>query len=76
MNQPFSFVHQQAKIADNVIIDPFVCIHKNVEVGDGTWIGSNVTIMEEPELGKIVRFFLVLLFLQFLRTLNMQAKKL
>jgi len=57
MNQPFSFVHQQAKIAENVIIDPFVCIHKNVEIGEGTWIGSNVTIMEGARIGKNCKIF-------------------
>jgi len=57
MNQPFSFVHQQAKIADNVVIDPFVCIHKNVEIDEGTWIGSNVTIMEGAHIGKNCKIF-------------------
>ena len=31
MNQPLSFVHPWAKIADNVVIEPFVTIHKNVK---------------------------------------------
>lgn len=57
MNQPFSYVHPQAKIADNVVIEPFVTIHKNVEVGEGTWIGSNVTIMEGARIGKNCRIF-------------------
>ena len=57
MNQPFSYVHPQAKIADNVVIEPFVTIHKNVEIGEGTWIGSNVTIMEGARIGKNCRIF-------------------
>ena len=57
MNQPLSFVHPQAKIADNVVIEPFVTIHKNVEIGQGTWIGSNVTIMEGARIGKNCRIF-------------------
>ncbi|MCB0756160.1 MAG: acyl-[acyl-carrier-protein]--UDP-N-acetylglucosamine O-acyltransferase, partial [Flavobacteriales bacterium] len=57
MNQPLSFVHPQAKIADNVVIEPFVTIHKNVEIGEGTWIGSNVTIMEGARIGKNCRIF-------------------
>ncbi len=57
MNQPLAFVHPQAKIASNVVIEPFVTIHKNVEIGEGTWIGSNVTIMEGARIGKNCRIF-------------------
>lgn len=57
MNQPLAFVHPQAKIAENVVIEPFVTIHKNVEIGQGTWIGSNVTIMEGARIGKNCRIF-------------------
>ena len=57
MNQPLAYVHPQAKIAENVVIEPFVTIHKNVEIGEGTWIGSNVTIMEGARIGKSCRIF-------------------
>jgi UDP-N-acetylglucosamine acyltransferase len=57
MNQPLAYVHPQAKIANNVVIEPFVTIHKNVEVGEGTWIGSHVTIMEGARIGKNCRIF-------------------
>ncbi len=57
MNQPLAYVHPQAKIAPNVVIEPFVNIEKNVEIGEGTWIGSNVTIMEGAVIGKNCRIF-------------------
>jgi UDP-N-acetylglucosamine acyltransferase len=57
MNQPLAYVHPQAKIANNVVIEPFVTIHKNVEIGEGTWIGSNVTVMEGARIGKNCRIF-------------------
>ena len=57
MNQPLAYVHPQAKIANNVVIEPFVTVHKNVEIGEGTWIGSNVTIMEGAKIGKNCRIF-------------------
>ena len=57
MNQPLAYVHPQAKIAENVVIEPFVTIHKNVEIGEGTWVGSNVTIMEGARIGKNCRIF-------------------
>ena len=57
MIQPLSYVHPNAKIANNVVIDPFVTIAKNVEIGKGTWIGSNVSIMEGARIGKDCRIF-------------------
>lgn len=57
MIQPLAYVHPQAQIADNVVIEPFVTIHKSVEIGEGTWIGSNVTIMPGARIGKNCRIF-------------------
>jgi UDP-N-acetylglucosamine acyltransferase len=57
MNQPLAYVHPGAKIARNVVIDPFTTIHNNVEIGEGTWIGSNVTIMEGARIGKNCNIF-------------------
>jgi len=57
MNQPFSYVHPGARIARNVVIEPFVNIAKNVEIGEGTWIGPNVTIMEGAKIGKNCKIF-------------------
>ncbi len=57
MNQPLAYVHPQAKVANNVVIEPFVNIEKNVIIKAGTWIGSNVTIMEGARIGKNCRIF-------------------
>ena len=57
MNQPLAYVHPQAKIAPNVVIEPFVNIEKNVVIEEGTWIGSNVTIMEGARIGKNCKIF-------------------
>lgn len=57
MNQPLSYVHPDAKIARNVVIEPFVTIGKDVEIGEGTWIGPNVTIMEGAKIGKNCKIF-------------------
>lgn len=57
MNQPLAYVHPEAKIAHNVVIEPFTTIYKNVEIGEGTWIGPNVTIMEGARIGKNVKIF-------------------
>ena len=52
MNQPLAYVHPGAKIAKNVVVEPFSTINNNVEIGEGTWVGSNVTIMEGARIGK------------------------
>lgn len=57
MNQPFSYIHPSAEIADNVVIEPFVTISKDVVIGEGTWIGPNVTIMEGARIGKNCKIF-------------------
>lgn len=57
MNQPLAYIHPEAKIARNVVIEPFVTISKNVVIEEGSWIGSNVTIMEGARIGKNVKIF-------------------
>lgn len=57
MNQPLAYIHPQAKIARNVVIEPFCTIDKNVVIEEGTWIGPNVTIMEGARIGKNCKIF-------------------
>ena len=35
MNQPLAYVHPGAKIAKNVVIEPFTTINNNVVIGEG-----------------------------------------
>lgn len=57
MNQPLAYIHPQAKIAHNVVIEPFTTIHKNVVIEEGTWVGPNVTIFEGARIGKNVKIY-------------------
>ncbi len=57
MKQPLAYVHPEAKIADNVVIEPFVTIDKNVVISEGTTIGSNATILEGARIGKNCKIF-------------------
>jgi len=57
MKQPLAYVHPDAKIADNVVIEPFVSIDHDVTIGEGTWIRSSVTIMPGSRIGKNCRIF-------------------
>lgn len=57
MKQPLAYVHPDAKIAESVVIDPFVTIDQDVEIGEGTRIGSGVTILPGTRIGKNCRVF-------------------
>ena len=57
MKQPLAYVHPEARVADNVVIEPFVSIDKDVVIGEGTRIGSSVTIMPGVRIGKNCRIF-------------------
>ena len=52
-----SYIHPDAKIGKNVIIEPFSTVYENVEIGDGTWIAPNVTIFQGARIGKNCRIF-------------------
>ena len=57
MKQPLSYIHPEAKIATNVVIEPFSSIEGDVTIGEGTWIGSNVSIMDGARIGKNCNVF-------------------
>lgn len=57
MKQPLAYVHPEANVAENVVIEPFVSIDKDVIIGEGTRIGSSVTILPGVRIGKNCRIF-------------------
>lgn len=57
MKQPLAYVHPEAKIAPNVVIEPFVSIDKNVVIKEGTRIGSGATVLEGARIGKNCNIF-------------------
>lgn len=52
-----AFVHPEAKIGENVTVEPFTYISFNVEIGEGSWIGPNSTILDGARLGKNCKIF-------------------
>jgi len=52
-----NYIHPDAKIGKDVIVEPFSYIAGDVEIGDGTWIGPNVTIMDGARIGKNCKIF-------------------
>ena len=56
-NNNFVIIHPTAKIAENVVIEPFVTIGENVEIGEGTHIMPHVSIVKNTKIGKNCRIF-------------------
>lgn len=57
MTQPLAYIHPDAKVAQNVIIEPFAFIDKDVTIDEGTWIGPNAVISEGARIGKNCKIF-------------------
>lgn len=47
-----AYIHPEAKIGNDVIIEAFAFIDKNVEIGDGTHIHPHVTVLSGARIGK------------------------
>jgi UDP-N-acetylglucosamine acyltransferase len=52
-----NFIHPEAKIGKNVVVEPFSYIAKDVVIGDGTWIGPNVSIFDGARIGNNCKIF-------------------
>ena len=52
-----AYVHPEAKLGENVIIEPFAFVDKNTEIGDGTHIMSGANIRFGARIGKGCRIF-------------------
>jgi len=57
MKQQLAYVHPEAIIGDNVVIEPFATIYQDVTIGEGTKIGSSVSIMPGVRIGKNCQIF-------------------
>jgi UDP-N-acetylglucosamine acyltransferase len=54
---PLANVHPDAKIGNNVTIEPFATVQGDVVIGDGSWIGPNAIIWDGSRLGKNVKVY-------------------
>lgn len=57
MEYKLANVHPEAKIGNNVIIEPFATIEKDVEIGDGCHIQANAIIRQYTKMGKNCKVF-------------------
>ena len=47
-----AYVHPDAKLGANVVVEPFACISGDVVIGDDCWIGPSAVIHDGARIGK------------------------
>lgn len=52
-----AYVHPEAKLGENLIVEPFAFIDRNVEIGDGSHIMSGANVRSGSRIGKNCRIF-------------------
>ncbi len=57
MNRTLAYIHPEASVAPDVVVEPFAVIHADVQIGEGTWIGSNAVIMDGARIGRNCQIF-------------------
>lgn len=57
MMSPLAHIHKDARIGNNVKVDPFAVIEEGVVIGDDSHIMSHAVIMKDSILGKSCRIF-------------------
>lgn len=54
---PLANVHPEARIGNNVIIEPFATVQRDVVIDDGCWIGPGAIVWDGSRLGKNVKIY-------------------
>lgn len=54
---PLANVHPDARIGNNVVIEPFATVQQDVVIGDNSWIGPGAIVWDGARLGKNVKVF-------------------
>ena len=57
MSNPSAFIHPDARVGKNVIVEPFAYVDADVVIGDDTWIGPNACVWEGARIGKNCKIF-------------------
>lgn len=47
-----AFVHPEAVLGDNVIVEPFAYVDRNTEIGEGTRVMTQATVLSGARIGK------------------------
>jgi UDP-N-acetylglucosamine acyltransferase len=56
-NHQLAYIHPDAKIGKDVVIDPFATIYGDVVIGEGCWVGPNAVIMDGARIGDNCKIF-------------------
>lgn len=54
---PLANVHPEARIGNNVTIEPFATVQQDVVIDDGCWIGPGAIVWDGSRLGKNVKIY-------------------
>lgn len=57
MISPLAYIDPNARLGENVTVEPFACIYGDVEIGDGTWIGPHAVIENGARIGCDCKIF-------------------
>ncbi|WP_294081072.1 acyl-ACP--UDP-N-acetylglucosamine O-acyltransferase [Proteiniphilum sp. UBA5384] len=52
-----AYVHPEAKLGENVIVEPFAYVDRNTEIGEGTRVMTHATILAGARIGKNCTIF-------------------
>lgn len=52
-----AYIHPDAKLGKDVVVEPFTSIYGDVVIGDGTWIGPNAVVMDGARIGNNCKIF-------------------
>ncbi|MEA5126795.1 MAG: acyl-ACP--UDP-N-acetylglucosamine O-acyltransferase [Proteiniphilum sp.] len=52
-----AYVHPEAKLGDNVIVEPFAYVDRNTEIGDGTRVMTQSTVLSGAHIGNNCTIF-------------------
>lgn len=52
-----AYVHPEAKLGDNVIVEPFAYVDRNTEIGDGTRVMTQSTVLSGAHIGSNCTIF-------------------
>ena len=47
-----AYVHPDARLGKDVVVEPFAYIAGDVVIGDGSWIGPNAVVLDGARMGK------------------------
>lgn len=54
---PLANVHPDARIGNNVVIEPFATVQGDVVIDDNSWVGPNAILWDGTRLGKNVKIY-------------------